>query len=51
MLLMSGFDLRISGGGGNRFANCTTTTAQKKFVINNFLAILSQGKAIQLAAL
>ena len=25
---MSGFDLRISGVGGDRFANCTTITAQ-----------------------
>ena len=29
-LLISGFDLRISGVGGDRFASCATTTAQKK---------------------
>jgi len=30
---MLGFDLRISGVGGNRFVNCATTTAQLKVYI------------------
>ena len=39
-LPLTGFDMRISGVGSNRFTNCVTTTDQNIYFFNIFLSLI-----------